>query len=332
MAGETYVIQTGADKHFWPQCLAGQFVALTLDKPYFDFWEAGDREGFAALMKSKAEKDANDATVKGNATAWFNYALKIRESVDDIFIIRIGNDVWWATTKDEAWFPVEHEYQGETVVAICKPIDKWSRFSTTGQPLQWPVVHVKAQNYLTPQPALFRIANGEMLDYIDALLHGHDLAPWHGKPSWKLKQGDHGVATNLDATTIAVTALWYSMKETTSKANGQLEIHVKSMKDKKIIGTEQAMRAHLADLWKTQNGRCKISGISMHVPTQEGAKADLMVSPDRIDSNGHYEAGNIQLVCRFINYWKCAAENGKFLDLLDLVIESRQEMAAMTAE
>ena len=42
-------------------------------------------------------------------------------------------------------------------------------------------------------------------------------------------------------------------------------------------------------------------------------------SLDRIDSDGHYEIGNLQLVCRFANFWKGASENEEFRPLLAIV-------------
>lgn len=30
---------------------------------------------------------------------------------------------------------------------------------------------------------------------------------------------------------------------------------------------------------------------------------EMLCSLDRIDSNGHYERGNLQIVCRFVNRW-----------------------------
>lgn len=42
-------------------------------------------------------------------------------------------------------------------------------------------------------------------------------------------------------------------------------------------------------------------------------------SLDRIDSDGHYEKGNLQLVCRFINFWKQAADDQEFRPLINFV-------------
>jgi hypothetical protein len=43
----------------------------------------------------------------------------------------------------------------------------------------------------------------------------------------------------------------------------------------------------------------------------------MKASLDRIDSSGHYEAGNLQVVCRFINRWKGADQNVQFVRLMD---------------
>jgi len=40
---------------------------------------------------------------------------------------------------------------------------------------------------------------------------------------------------------------------------------------------------------------------------------------DRIDSSGHYELGNLQVVARFINFWKRDTEDFEFRRLLAVV-------------
>jgi hypothetical protein len=49
------------------------------------------------------------------------------------------------------------------------------------------------------------------------------------------------------------------------------------------------------------------------------AEKNLLPSLDRIDSDGHYEEGNLQVVCQFINFWKGASDNEEFKRLLMLV-------------
>ena len=52
-----------------------------------------------------------------------------------------------------------------------------------------------------------------------------------------------------------------------------------------------------------------------------GDNSDLQLAPslDRIDGMGHYEEGNLQVVCRFINFSKGDNNNDEFRRLLALV-------------
>ena len=45
----------------------------------------------------------------------------------------------------------------------------------------------------------------------------------------------------------------------------------------------------------------------------------MLPSLDRIDSNGHYAKENLQLVCRFINFWKQASDDAEFRRLVSVV-------------
>ncbi len=78
------------------------------------------------------------------------------------------------------------------------------------------------------------------------------------------------------------------------------------------------LETHIKSLLDIQDNRCALTGIPFHF---HGPNTDkkLRPSPDRIDSNGHYEMGNIQLVCQFINFWKGAEDNDEFKRLLAIV-------------
>ncbi|MBN14465.1 MAG: hypothetical protein CMJ15_04480, partial [Pelagibacterium sp.] len=66
-----------------------------------------------------------------------------------------------------------------------------------------------------------------------------------------------------------------------------------------------------------QEGMCNLSGL----PLQwiGGDDPQMCCSLDRIDSAGHYEVGNLQVVCQFINFWKGDSDNAEFQRLLMLV-------------
>ena len=76
------------------------------------------------------------------------------------------------------------------------------------------------------------------------------------------------------------------------------------------------------------NAFCAITKLPMHLDGQKDLDYDLLASADRIDSNGHYEPKNVQLVCRFVNFWKCSQEIGKFVELLDRVVANRLQTEA----
>jgi hypothetical protein len=45
----------------------------------------------------------------------------------------------------------------------------------------------------------------------------------------------------------------------------------------------------------------------------------MLASLDRINSDGHYSDGNLQVVCRFVNQWKSNMPDGEFRRLLGMV-------------
>ncbi len=104
-------------------------------------------------------------------------------------------------------------------------------------------------------------------------------------------------------------------------SNGQQVL--KTLKDKKLLCSETEMKSHLEALMQNQMGLCAINGLPMHLDGHEHMEPDMLASADRIDSNGHYEIGNVQVVCRFVNMWKCAQENGKFVELLERIVFHR---------
>ena len=82
------------------------------------------------------------------------------------------------------------------------------------------------------------------------------------------------------------------------------EIRSSVAKAKRVLFADDgAFRRHLADLLVQQEYRCAITKLPLQF---EGSCADddLLASLDRIDSDGDYSVGNLQVVCRFVNRWK----------------------------
>ena len=108
----------------------------------------------------------------------------------------------------------------------------------------------------------------------------------------------------------------HSVENTVRNANGQLG--ERTVKNKELRMTPAALEKLLGSLLDLQGNRCALTGIPLHFAEPDADK-NLRPSVDRIDSNGHYEYGNLQIVCQFVNFWKGDSDNEEFKRLLMLV-------------
>ena len=114
----------------------------------------------------------------------------------------------------------------------------------------------------------------------------------------------------------SVAEMRYSVENTVRNASGQTV--GRRVKNKELPMTGAALERHIVGLLELQGERCALTGIRFRF---HGAGADdnLLPSVDRIDSDSHYEAGNMQIVCRFVNFWKSDTRDEEFRRLLTLV-------------
>ena len=115
----------------------------------------------------------------------------------------------------------------------------------------------------------------------------------------------------------SIIAMRLSVENTVRNSNGQMVL--RTVKNKDLTMPPAEFEKLLASLMDLQGDRCALTGIRFHLLGQEAADKNLLPSADRIDSNGHYEAGNVQVVCQFVNFWKGATSNAEFQRLLMLV-------------
>ena len=113
-----------------------------------------------------------------------------------------------------------------------------------------------------------------------------------------------------------------AVEQTVRNAEGQ--IVGRKVKNKELRMNRVALEEHLVFLLDRQGDRCALTKIPFHFD-ELGADSNLLPSVDRIDSDGHYETGNIQIVCRFVNFWKGDTPDEEFRQLLALV---RREVRA----
>jgi hypothetical protein len=114
----------------------------------------------------------------------------------------------------------------------------------------------------------------------------------------------------------SIIAMRLSVENTVKNANGQIVQRI--LKNKELRMTSAELEKLIASLLDIQDNRCALTGIPFQFLGPEANK-NLLPSLDRIDSAGHYEVGNLQVVCQFINFWKGDSDNAEFQRLLMLV-------------
>jgi hypothetical protein len=187
--------------------------------------------------------------------------------------------------------------------------------------------HCSWENYQEFMEALFAI-HAELLrqpGQADATLVDAHSFCWllvrkEMEPADKLfVESAKGKASNakiFNAIENAVYDMVYQATQTAASSNGQQVLVTR--KNKELLVSPEELRTHVAELLKKYKNTCALTGIPLRFKGVDDDKA-LWPSLDRIDSNGHYTPGNVQVVCRFINGWKGATPDDEFRRLLDLV-------------
>lgn len=124
----------------------------------------------------------------------------------------------------------------------------------------------------------------------------------------------------LDAKEKSVWKIMNSVLQTVKNANGQTE--QTTIKNKELLMSALQLEEHIRELLNTQGDKCAITGLPFQFDG-DGNNANMRPSLDRIDSDGHYGASNVQLVCRFINFWKRDTPDEEFRRLIQVVRENK---------
>jgi hypothetical protein len=164
------------------------------------------------------------------------------------------------------------------------------------------------------------IAKAANLDHV-RLIDAHSLM-WlfssllRREAKGELSNGAKATERYLGAREKSIADIKYSVGKTVFNSNGQVvpstvknkELHMSDAELDKLI-------RHLLDL---QEDKCAVTGLPLQF---RGAHTDdnMLPSLDRIDSSGHYAHDNLQIVCRFINFWKQASDDEEFRRLIGLV-------------
>ncbi|KWH04734.1 hypothetical protein WT58_21080 [Burkholderia territorii] len=310
-----YIANLGIQNHLWPTCLERSTIALFEDVRLRPFWERRDREGYIAVAKTLG-------TVAQTAGRWFNLPEIILGTAGDIWIHRDGDYLWWtvskaepATTTLEPW----NDPTGKTseIYITHKPVEPWSNRDRKGNRILWKEIHPTARWFLTTEATVQSVATHA--DYALALINGDSLAQWHSQPLWEAarQKSGKGQVTNYDPIAKSAWQMAYTAMQTTKSANGQDVTRTLKNKDM-MFASQLELEEHIKDLAKQQQNLCAITSLQLQFMGVE-TDPEMLCSLDRIESSGHYERGNLQLVCRFINRWKSDSDNDEFRRLIKVL-------------
>jgi hypothetical protein len=317
---KVFIANFGRENYAWPACLARGAIATMNSARAQPFWEAGDREGYIRDRIRFDKTAAGKTPTVPVASRWFNLMTTIVESDGDIWIHREKEKLWWTTSRSD---PATFEPLKETVgdrrdVIIChKPCDLWSNKSRKGNRLEWAGLHPKAQEFLFTEGTLQQLKPGNA-EYALALIDGEDLGPWHSRPDWraKVERRKKNPGTTFNSRQKAIWRMAATAKGTVDFANGQQVL--RTVKNKDLLIPEHELMPFLEALLAEQDGLCAITDLRLQYDGDEDDK-EMLCSLDRIDSNGHYEKDNLQIVCRFANRWKNNSDDQQFRRLIDVL-------------
>jgi hypothetical protein len=322
---KVFIANFGLGNQLWPTCLERSTVATFDDEDLHRLWLAGDRDGYIARCIAAKRTAAGITPTKQVASRWFNLATIISSTENDTWIHREKDELWWTTSKQGgAQVSLEAALQPSqpSVCVLHKPVAKWSDKSKKGTRLRWNALHPKAREFLFTEGTLQQLSDDHAA-YATALIEGDDLEAWHTLSSWKGKaeRAGRGGTTLFSAKQAAVIRMAMTALSTVAGANGQQVLRTVKEKEWRFRSTKE-FEQYIAALVDAQEGCCALTGLRLQYDGDFDDR-ELLCSLDRIDSSGHYEPGNLQVVCQFVNRWKNDADDATFRRLVDLLRAQR---------
>jgi len=316
---KVFIANFGRGNYAWERCRAAPSIATMNDEDVQHFWESGDKDSFIERCLQTRKTARGNPVPKQLASRWFNLMTIICDSEYDIWIHREDDKIWW-TVSDNS--PAEIDatprsvpYQDMKVFECHKQTIAWSDKNKQGTPLRWKSLHPKAKDFLSTESTLQSLGPKNS-KYAIALIEGDDLEPWHSQPKWQevLDGAKSQPGSVFSPRKKSIAQMAYQAEVTTQNSNGQETNRTVKNKDF-LFRDKYELEGLIADLLEAQDDRCAISGLRLQFL---GSHDDewMLCSLDRIDSDGHYESCNLQVVCRFVNRWKSDIDDGEFRRLL----------------
>lgn len=332
-----YVANFGRQNYEWQTCRDRGTVATMNSVDSQKYWEANNREGYIAYRMANDTTAAGKKPTRATASRWYNLMTTVAETVGDVWVHKDGDELWWTTSLSEPHYfeaKVEPIERAREVVVCHKPCDPWSNKTKTGNPLRWKELHPKAKDFLSTEATLQSLSPSYR-DYTVALISGDDLSSWHSTPLWRdrsdaAKRGYAPVTYGTQTEKIAYQRAVELFSEvevaermartafnTAKSANGQIVERVVKRKDLGFA-TTTTLQDYIVELLGAQEYSCELTGLPLELDEVNGDPA-MYASLDRVDSNRGYEPDNLQIVCRFANFWKGSSDDAEFKRLLGIL-------------
>jgi hypothetical protein len=317
-----FIANFGKGNYAWEACLHQSTIATMNDADVHEFWLSNDRNGYVDFCMRHKKTARGDPAPAQLASRWFNLMGIIASSSGDTWVHRDHNTIWWTeTTSAEARIDLAQKsvpYQSTKVFECHKPCNAWSSKDRSGRPLTWDSIHPKAKDFLTTESTLQKLSDDNS-DYIKSVIDGEALHRWHTRGSWLEKLKNAKIRPGRISTPIqnSVADMAYQAEQTTKNANGQIVERAVKLKTFGFQDRSELER-YLLDLLEANDNQCAVSGLPLQF---KGSHDDtqMLCSLDRIDSSGHYERNNLQIVCKFINFWKNSMSDSEFRRLLSII-------------
>jgi hypothetical protein len=333
---KTFIANFGSGNWAWPECLRRNVIATMDDIRVGAYWESSDLEGYIReslrLLKNRHGKPLE----RGTVTHWFNQVTWLHESNGDLWLHSDTKHLWWTLSlpgsmTSEVRDEPDPSFGSQKINFYCKPCQSWSSKDKQGRELLWVALHPRAKMFLMNQGTFQPVLN-QNAAYAMALVEGTDLSVWHDLPEWQARaeKSGEGTVRSFSPTEIAEIEADRRMRQTaarmiktaqrTALQSGQELLSV--TKDKRFLfPSDAAAQEHALELMKKQEGQCALTGLKLLLDDEPGDD-QCRYSLDRIDSAKHYEPGNLQVVCKFVNKWKGATDNEVFKRLIKMIRSS----------
>lgn len=320
---KVYIANFGRGSYLWPTCLENGTIAIMGEEAAHSYWKQRDKSGYIDFCMSKIKTSKNRLVTRGVASLWFKNLDIFMETEDDLWIHRHEDMLWWTiSTGQRPTSSLENDNnrpfeKGARAYVYHKPCTGWSCKDKQGRTLSWSGLHPNARPFLSTL-STFQNRSEANAEYAIALIEGNDLSYWHKLPSWKEKEqkSSKSAVKSFTARERTVYRIAKTVMDTVAQADGRQVTTTTKIKELKF--SEEELKQYVSELLEDQEGLCALTGIRMQLDGEVDDQ-QLLCSLDRIDSDGHYEPGNLQLVCRFINFWKRDQRDEEFRRLLDLV-------------